>query len=220
MKKILIALTVFILKICGALLSTIKDFVLYMVAILLAVLISKGIFMSVAYISQNGFSDFFGSIFAAGLIGGVLFFVGGPVILVAMVVLAVFLIGAVVVVTFILNAISQVVLSVIVGALDSACNSLYYKLAIDDGMRKNRVFTYLALTPAYKITVVNIIASLPVIYYAFIILNKIVVFADKGWDLKVIYSQFTSNQQIICLVMGILFCFIARACGTLIFDEN
>ena len=37
MKKVLIALTVFIFKMIAAMLSTIKDFVLYMVAILLAI---------------------------------------------------------------------------------------------------------------------------------------------------------------------------------------
>lgn len=46
-------------------------------------------------------------------------------------------------------------------------------------MRNNKVFVYLALTPAYKIAVVNFIAALPVIYYAAITVNNIVLFAEK-----------------------------------------
>lgn len=220
MKKILIALTVFIFKMVAAMLSTIKDFVLYMVAILLAVLISKGIFMSIAYISQNGFGDFFGSIFTAGFIYCVLLFIGGPLILVAFAIVALLIVGAVVVITFVLNIISQVVLSFIVNLLDSACEALYGKLPLEDAMRNNKAFVYLALTPAYKIAVVNFIATLPVIYYAAIAVNSIVLFVEKKWDLKGMFLQFTSNQQIVCIIIGVVLCLIARGCGTLIFEEG
>ena len=43
--------------------------------------------------------------------------------------------------------------------------------------------------------------------------------AEKRWDLKDMFLQFTSNQQIICIIIGILFCLIARACGGEIFEE-
>lgn len=220
MKKVLIALTVFIFKMIAAMLSTIKDFVLYMVAILLAILISKGIFMSIAYISQNGFGDFFGSIFAAGFIYCVLLFIGGPLILVAFAFLALLIVGAVVVITFVLNIISQVILSIIVNLLDSACEALYSKLPTGDTMRNNKVFVYLALTPAYKIAVVNFIAALPVIYYAAITVNNIVLFAEKRWDLKDMFLQFTSNQQIVCVIIGVILCLIASGIGTIIFEDG
>lgn len=66
MKKVIVTTLILVLKILGAVIAAIKDFILYMVAILFTILISKGLFVSIAAISQNGFGDFFGNLFAEG----------------------------------------------------------------------------------------------------------------------------------------------------------
>ena len=82
MKKVIVTTLILVLKILGAVIAAIKDFILYMVAILFTILISKGLFVSIAAISQNGFGDFFGNLFAEGFFGFVLLFIGGPAVLV------------------------------------------------------------------------------------------------------------------------------------------
>ena len=96
---------------------------------------------------------------------------------------------------------------------------LYNLLPDNDSMRNNQHFVYLVETSSYNLKVINILASLPIIYYAFIVLNNLVVMADESWNLRSIFAQFTSNQQIICIIIGIVFCLIARACGSEIFEE-
>lgn len=219
MKKVIVTTLILVLKILGAVIAAIKDFILYMVAILFTILISKGLFVSIAAISQNGFGDFFGNLFAEGFFGFVLLFIGGPAVLVIFAELIVFLIGAVGYVAHILNIISQYVLGKIVVFIDSICMKLYNLLPENDSIRNNQYFVYLVETSSYNLKVINIIALLSIIYYAFIVLNKLVVMADESWNLKLIYTQFTSNQQIICIIIGILFCLIARACGGEIFEE-
>ena len=55
MKKVIVTTLILVLKILGAVIAAIKDFILYIVAILFTILISKGLFVSIAAISQNGF---------------------------------------------------------------------------------------------------------------------------------------------------------------------
>ena len=146
MKKVIVTTLILVLKILGAVIAAIKDFILYMVAILFTILISKGLFVSIAAISQNGFGDFFGNLFAEGFFGFVLLFIGGPAVLVIFAELIVFLIGAVGYVAHILNIISQYVLGKIVVFIDSICMKLYNLLPENDSIRNNQYFVYLVET--------------------------------------------------------------------------
>lgn len=219
MKKAIITTLILVFKTLGAIIATIKDFILYMVAILLTVLISKGLFMAIAYISQNGFGDLFENLLTNGLIGFILLFIGGPAVLVIFAEVIAFLLGAVVYVAHILNTISQFLLGHLVILIDKLCMKLYSKLPENSNIRNNSQFIYLVETSSYNVKVLNLIATLPIIYYAFVVLNKLLVLVDESWNLKSIFVQFTSNQQIICIIIGIIFCFIARACGNEFFEE-
>lgn len=219
MKKAIITTLILVLKTLGSIIATIKDFILYMVAILLTILISKGLFIAIAYISQNGFGNLFESLLEKGLIGFVLLFIGGPAVFVVFAEVIVFLLGAVVYAAHILNTISQFLLGHLVILIDKACMKLYNKLPENSNIRNNSQFIYLIETSSYNVKVLNLIATLPIIYYAFIALNKLVVLLDESWDLKNIFAQFTSSQQVVCIIIGIIFCFIARGCGNEFFEE-
>lgn len=34
------------------------------------------------------------------------------------------------------------------------------------------------------------------------------------------FLQFTSNQQIVCVIIGVILCLIARGIGTIIFEDG